>query len=892
VRPNARIAEVRSEHLLTQLLEAQGWDVRRPPNGELLRQQEYKDHRHLFDILRGRSKTGAGGDALPEAILVERGTVQPLAVIEAKADIAKLAQAAKEVQGYGQAFVEVGLTPLAIALAGTSEDSFAVNVFKWNGTRWVQVTYDGHPIGWIPNRVDVDRLRVPNDQRELRPSVPAPEVLAAHADEINRLLRESGIKDEFRPAYVGAMMLALWQSKGNIRKDPEHILVDINEACKKAFWKAKKPDLAASLRVDEANDVLASKAQRIVSILIRLNVTVLTAEHDYLGQLYETFFQYTGGNTIGQYFTPRHIARLMADLTEIERSDVTLDPACGTGGFLVAAMNRILERSKLSRVEVVKHVRDHLVGFEKEPVTAALCVANMILRGDGSTGVQRDDSLTSKKYPVGKADVALMNPPFPHRQTDTPPELFIARALDGLHDRGRLAVIVPRSMLAKRDKRGWREQTLRTNTLDAVIVLPDELFAPYASSYTAILLMTKGVPHDPSHHVFFARIQNDGYRLRKGVRRHCEGEQLSLTLRAYRDRETIPGFCIWTELDLAAGWDSGFYVPPKPLSEQEIRAEVRSLLRNRAAFVVSHAPDLIAMKEAVKRGELTPRDYRGMRGFNPATGPTADTVGGYFDIGYGQKALHSKERLVKGPSLIISSSGVDNGCYGFFNFDDVIAPPFVTVPSTGSLAMAHIQEWPCGVTDDCLILTPKIGVAREILYIAAAIVRAERWRFNYGMKVTPARITGFPLPHSPALLNDVSGYIKAMDQIEGLALSQIVEERDVKSAEGELSQSEIGELAATIESTFRQHADKWHAETQHLSSLSKAFDHPSYRTIIEMGEIAIPLILHELEATPDHWFNALTKITGKNIGKNLDFDAAVKAWLDWGREAGYVTDRN
>jgi len=166
--------------------------------------------------------------------------------------------------------------------------------------------------------------------------VPSPEVLADCADEINRLLRESGIKDEFRPAVVGAIMLALWQSKGNIRKDPSHILSDINEACGKAFWRAKKQDLARSIRVDEANDDLAKNARRIATILELLNVTVLTAEHDYLGHLYEAFFRYTGGNTIGQYFTPRHIAELMAALLDVESSDTVLDPSCGTGGFLIA----------------------------------------------------------------------------------------------------------------------------------------------------------------------------------------------------------------------------------------------------------------------------------------------------------------------------------------------------------------------------------------------------------------------------------------------------------------------------------------------------------------------------------------------------------------------------
>jgi len=50
------------------------------------------------------------------------------------------------------------------------------------------------------------------------------------------------------------------------------------------------------------------------------------------------------------------------------------------------------------------------------------------------------------------------------------------------------------------------------------------------------------------------------------------------------------------------------------------------------------------------------------------------TIGAYFNIGYGQKSLHSKDTLTPGISPVVSSSGTDNGCYGFFDFDEVIAP--------------------------------------------------------------------------------------------------------------------------------------------------------------------------------------------------------------------------
>ena len=75
----------------------------------------------------------------------------------------------------------------------------------------------------------------------------------------------------------------------------------------------------------------------------------------------------------------------------------------------------------------------------------------------------------------------------------------------------------------------------------------------------------------------------------------------------------------------------------------------------------------------------------------------------------------------------------------------MIEAPFATVPSTGSIGEAAVQEFPCGVTDDCLLLFPKDDTPFEALYVAAATLRHERWRFNYGRKMTPTRIANFPL---------------------------------------------------------------------------------------------------------------------------------------------------
>src|SRR6266481_380644 len=688
----ARPAEVRTEHLLTELLVAQGWDCRRPPAGELLRQHEYRVHSSLLDAFRSASKSG-DGVGLPEAVLVERDSLTPLAVIEAKADVADLSRAVTEAQAYGAACVAVGYSPLAIGIAGTSEDAFDLRVFKWTGAKWVAVTYDGRPINWIPNRADLALLAPQNRQSELRPTIPSPEVLAARADEINRLLREAGIIDQQRPGVVGAVMLCLWHSHGEIRKDPQYILADINASCKQAFWDAKKPELSVSIRVDEANRTLAIKARRIVSILERLNVTVLTAEYDYLGQLYETFFRYTGGNTIGQYFTPRHIANFMAELVEVGRHDLVLDPACGTGGFLIAAMHRIMVDGKLSRTQLVKVIKSRLIGFDQEPQTAALCVANMILRGDGSTGVKRGDCFTSRQYPIGKAHVVLMNPPFPHVTTDAPPEQFIDRALDGLRHRGRLAVIVPMQLLVKKEKLAWRERLLSKHTLDAIITLPDELFAPYAKPYTNVLLVTKGVPHKRDKPVFFARIDDDGCRLRKNVRVARPGSQLPPVLRAYQRRETINGLSGLHELAPGDEWRPGAYIPARPLAPDEILDEVGTLVRSKTALIVKYAPQFRSLREGLTAKRIVPRPFHEYaKGRIHAVAP-GRVIGSYFEILYGQKGLENKDALGEGDTPVISSSGEDNGCHGFYDFDWIIAPPIVTVPRTGSIGQAHVQEW-------------------------------------------------------------------------------------------------------------------------------------------------------------------------------------------------------
>lgn len=753
----ARKSERRSERLLYDLLVSQGWDLRSPPRGDLYLQAEYRADENLAEALKTASKSGSGS-GIPEAILADGG--QPLLVVEAKASPGAIDQAVADAKGYGDALIAHGHHPLLVALAGTEAEEFSLKVLKRDGARWIHITYDGHPINWIPGKVDVRRLTVPGSSAEIRPTPPPDYVLADRADEINRLLREADIKDEYRPTHVAAIMLALWHSKGIVRRDSHYILRDVNTACRDALIGAAKASLAKSIRVDEANKKLQKNSIAIARILERLNVTVLTAEHDYLGQLYETFFRYTGGNTIGQYFTPRHITRMMVDVCEASSSDVILDIACGTGGFFVAFMDRLVKKEHLSRTAMVNVIQKQLLGFESEPNTAALCAANMILRGDGSTQITQADSLTMKDFPIEEATIAVMNPPFPHKNTDMPVERYIERSLEGLRQGGKLAVVVPSSLLAKASKGAWRERILSRNTLTAICQLPDELFQPFASVTTSIAFLTKGRPHQATRRTAFIRLHHDGLTLRKNarVRRESEPDQVPLAIDAIVNNTETPGFSSTCSVSGRDEWSAGAYITSAMPNEGALRSAIDVLLRRLTSFYARYAAEITAQRQAIDNGEIEVHSYKKLlsprRRANATNLPSEhNTIGSAFDIYYGMKELHSRDGMADGKTLIISPTESYNGTDGWLDFDTVMEPGFVTAAQTGSIGEAFVQLEPCAVNDDCLVLLPKSSEHASIarLVIAAAVIHSEKWRFNYGRKLTPNRIARFPLHISKSM---------------------------------------------------------------------------------------------------------------------------------------------
>lgn len=751
------LSETRTEDTILDLLKIQGWQVEKAPKGSLIRKNEYKNFSFIDNIFKGKSKKGSGY-GYPDFLLIDNSSHFPLLLIEAKANIADLDKALDEAKWYSQACYSASFPVIAVGVAGQEHSSLGIKAAKLVHGKWETIQYNNHPIAWIPTPTDICNLLSSEELLDLLPVVPSPAVLAEKADLINRILREAAVKDEYRPAFVGAMMLALWQSKGNIRKSPDFILSDVNQACQKAFYVAGKPELGEILRLPEANHKLATTSWEILATLEKLNVVTAIFDHDYLGQLYETFFRYTGGNTIGQYFTPRQLTRFMVDACEVCTKDIVIDPACGTGGFLVAVIQRAYDNEHVKYEDVINIVRNNLIGYDSEPLTAALCVVNMILRGDGKSGIVNEDVFHALGYPTGTCDVALMNPPFPHKSTDIPPYKFIEKALEALRPRGKLAVIVPTSMVVKKSFHAWRTDLLKSNTLLAVIELPDETFQPFASATTCVLLIEKGIQHNLLAETSFIRIQFDGFVLKKGIRipRSDNKNQLPKAIAAILNKEIVPGFSGKARVADKIEWFPGAHIPSGHTDNLILAETIDELIRRHASFYTRYAAEIANQRLLIENGELVPKEYRSMLTKkrlknSESLSSKPKTIGEYFDIFYGQKELHSRDGIAPGDSLIISPTEQYNGTYGWLNFKQLIKPPFVTVAQTGSIGEAFVQTEACGVNDDCLILIPKRDkdISEAILFLAAAIIRLEKWRFSYGRKLTPSRISeyGFDISH-------------------------------------------------------------------------------------------------------------------------------------------------
>jgi type I restriction enzyme M protein len=250
-------------------------------------------------------------------------------------------------------------------------------------------------------------------------------------------------------------------------------------------------------------------------VINKINDIDFNSSHDrhLLGDLYEKILKdlQSAGNA-GEFYTPRAVTRFMAEMINPKANEKILDPACGTGGFLVCAIEHMKKQKYITTAAQERKLQDRITGYEKKQLPHLLCVTNMIIHGIRSPVNISHDNTLARPYkdwgPQERVDVVLTNPPFggveePGIENNFPAEfktretadLFLTLIIRLLKDGGRAAIVLPDGTLfGEGVKTKIKKRLLEECNLHTIVRLPNSVFAPYTSIKTNLLFFEKGTP--------------------------------------------------------------------------------------------------------------------------------------------------------------------------------------------------------------------------------------------------------------------------------------------------------------------------------------------------------------------------------------------------------------
>jgi len=292
-------------------------------------------------------------------------------------------------------------------------------------------------------------------------------------------------------------------------------------------------------------ELLIKNPKTLAAIVKKLDtIKLMDADSDVKGDAFEYFLKDSiiVGNDLGEYFTPRHLVKLMIEITEPKFGEKIYDPTCGTGGFLIAAFNYIKDRCANTK-ENNRILKEESIFGGELTNTARIAKMNMILTGDGHTNIKQLDSLEN---PITeKFDLVLANPPY-GQQTDygdyypipsnIGDAIFIQHIYKSLKkDIGRAAVVVPEGLLFRRDLREVRKYLLEHCEIEGVISLPQGIFRPYTNNKTNIIVFRKD--EKGTSKVWFYDLTADGFDLKSDLRKPVDNNDIPDLLSKWSEKE-------------------------------------------------------------------------------------------------------------------------------------------------------------------------------------------------------------------------------------------------------------------------------------------------------------------------------------------------------------------
>lgn len=438
---------------------------------------------------------------------------------------------------------------------------------------------------------------LPKEERELK------EVNKIAADLHEDLRNYGSLEGEKKASVVSAILLALENEdvifnvdklqglQGEGVKDGEILFDAIDKYLrnKSLMPHAKIGELKDNftfiqndLTLNRAREDLGMTPLKYFTIKLneKLKKNIKHSDMDILGNFYGEFVKYGGsdGNSLGIVLTPRHITNLMCELIDINENDYVLDPCCGSGGFLIAAMNKMLnqttDESKKAHIK-----QEQLHGIELQQKLFTIATTNMILRGDGKSNLKRDDIFhVEKDFYTDKITKALINPPYSQAKTKNLSHLseisFINETLSLMKSGAKLAAIVPQSTMIGKTKndKNYKREILDNNSLETVITLNKDTFYGVGVN-PCIAIFNAGIPQDDKKRVNFVNFSDDGYVVRKHVGLVGDGtekskkEYLLNVLNDYEDADT--NFLVKAPITWEDEWLHSFFYYNEEIPTEE-----------------------------------------------------------------------------------------------------------------------------------------------------------------------------------------------------------------------------------------------------------------------------------------------------------------------------------
>lgn len=320
---------------------------------------------------------------------------------------------------------------------------------------------------------------------------------------------------------------------------------EVSERISSLFGKVKWDYRKAFDPKDEIN--LDPESVRYVVEKLQ-NYLIKDADRDAIGDAFEVFIGPALRGGEGQFFTPRNVIKMMISILNPSEEDYLIDPACGSGGFLIAALGYVWTKlddqakrmnwtSSMLTDKKERFSREYIRGIEKDAFLAKVAKAYMALVGDGKESVFCENSLrppsdwrpaTQEKVQLNSFDIVVTNPPHGSKivvegqdilrqytlankwskdrktghwietdsiRTKQPPQiLFIERCLQLLRPGGRLGIILPEGLFGN-PSYGYMVEFLRNNTrIIGIVSMPEALFQPHTHNKTCVVFVEKTKP--------------------------------------------------------------------------------------------------------------------------------------------------------------------------------------------------------------------------------------------------------------------------------------------------------------------------------------------------------------------------------------------------------------